>query len=249
MKTFTSAFRVLLLALLLLFCLVVAAPARLLAPILPPGQVLMQGYSGTLWEGKASRCLVKTPAGYLHLGAVGWRLDPWSLLRFAPRLVLDAQWGAQTLAAELVLRGVGDVDLGEVAVQFPADLLRQFVPVNLTGTFSLQIEQLLIRGGLPTAGSGRLLWQAGGWNSPSGPVPLGSYALDLNQPRGAPAEGVVLTLAGPVKADGRAQLQGNSYAIDIVLRSEHWDERLQQALSLVAGPTDEGYRIKLDGEF
>jgi hypothetical protein len=45
-------------------------------------------------------------------------------------------------------------------------------------------------------------------------------------------------------------LEDRSYDVDITVRSEGGlDERLQQALSLVARPVEQGYRIKLDGEF
>ena len=45
------------LGLLLLLGLVISAPARLLTYVLPPGQVVLQGVSGTLWQGRAGSCL------------------------------------------------------------------------------------------------------------------------------------------------------------------------------------------------
>ena len=237
------------LVLLLLACLLATAPARILALVLPAGEVSMQGFSGTLWRGKASRCLVQTPAGYLHLGAVGWQLDPLSLLLLAPRLGIESNWGSQALATTLVLRGGGDVDLYQLEASIPADLVRQFVPVRLAGVFSLQANELKLRAGWPVAGAGRLVWQGGGWNSPTGPVPLGSYALDFEQAPAAALLGEVITLAGAVTAGGSVRLQERSYDIDITVGSEAGlDQRLQQALALVARPVAQGYRIKLDGE-
>ena len=161
------------LVLLLLICLLATSPARLLGLVLPSGQVVMQGFDGTLWQGKASRCLVRTPAGYLHLGAVSWQLSPLSLLLFAPRLTLESRWGNQTLNTGLVLRGGADVDLAALDASIPADLLRQFVPVSLAGVLSVQLDQLNLRSGWPVEGAGRLVWQRGGWNSPSGPIAVG----------------------------------------------------------------------------
>jgi len=237
------------LVLFLLACLLATAPARLLGLMLPSGQVIMQGLSGTVWRGRASRCLVATEAGYFHLGAVGWELDPWSLLLLAPRLVLQSRWGNQAIATTLVLHGGADLDLHAVEATIPADLMRQLVPVTLTGVFSLQLAQMQLRAGLPVAGGGRLIWQGGGWNSPTGPVPLGSYALDFNQPPGAALVGEVSTLAGAVSAEGSVQLHDRAYTIDIAVRGEGGlDERLQQALGLVARPVEDGYLITLDGE-
>ncbi|MDH5172698.1 MAG: type II secretion system protein N [Gammaproteobacteria bacterium] len=238
------------LVLLLLSCLLVTAPARVVGLLLPSGEVIMQGFSGTLWRGEAGRCLVRTQAGYFHLGALNWRLDPWSLLLFAPRLALESKWGNQAIAASVVLRGAEDIDLYDLEARLPADLLRQFVPVNLAGVFSLQLESMKLRGGWPAEGAGRLVWQDAGWNSPGGPVPLGSYALDFAQAPDAALVGEVVTLSGAVAASGSVRLQGRAYGVDITLSGEGGlDQRLQQALALVARPVDQGYRIKLDGEF
>lgn len=234
---------------LLLLCLLATAPARLLGWVLPAGQVSMQGFGGTLWQGKASRCLVNTPAGYLHLGSVSWQLQPWSLLLLAPQLTFESGWGSQTLATGLVLRGSEDVDLEELEATVPADLLRQFIPVSLAGEFSIQVPRLKLRGGAPIEGAGRVVWQGGAWNAPGGPVPLGSYALDFEQAPDAPLVGEVITLAGAVTARGSVQLRDRSYGIDITVRGEPvLDERLRQALSLVAQPTDGGVRLKFEGE-
>tara|TARA_R110001592_G_scaffold363371_1_gene685606 strand:- start:223281 stop:224033 length:753 start_codon:yes stop_codon:yes gene_type:complete len=242
--------RALALALLLLGCLLATAPARLLGLVLPSDMVIMQGFSGTLWQGTASRCLVRTPGGFLHLGAVKWRLQPWSLIRFAPRISLDSDWGSQSLNTELVLRGGQDVDLAALEATIPADLLSQFAPVELAGVLQVQAEYLVLRGGLPVEGKGRLVWLNGAWNSPSGPLPLGSYALDFAQAPDAALQGQVLTLAGEVTAQGSVQLQGRSYGIDITVQNEAGlDGRLQQALSLVARPVENGYRLKLSGDF
>lgn len=238
------------LVIVLLISLLATAPARLLGFVLPEGQVIMQGFSGTLWRGTASRCLVRTGAGYLHMGTVAWKLEPWSLLLFAPRLSLDSTWGRQTLATGIVLRGSEDLTLSQLEAAIPAELLQQFFPVRLAGTLSVQVSEIVLRGGLPVEGAGRLVWRNGTWQAPGGPVPLGSYALDFSQQAGAALDGTVLTLAGPVSAEGKVKLEGRAYSVDIGLRSEGaLDARLQQAVSLVARPEGEGYRIKLDGDF
>lgn len=248
----TRRFRIVGAAVLLLFllvCLIVTAPARLLGLLLPAEQVLMQGLSGTVWRGTAARCLVKTGPGYLHLGALRWRLDPMSLLLLAPRVHFSSDWGSQAVAAEVVLRGERDLDVYELSANLPADLLRHFVPVSLAGTLSAQLEHLRLRDGLPTEGAGRLMWQQGAWLAPTGPVALGSYAVEFSQAPDRELVGQVLTLSGPVSAEGGLHLQGRSYEVDLSIAGEGGlDERLQQALSLVAQPAGDGYRLQLEGE-
>lgn len=238
------------LTLLLLLSLLVSAPARLLNRVLPGDQVLMQGFAGTLWRGSASRCLVQVGPGYLHLGAVQWSLEPLSLLLLAPRLALNSVWGNQVISGELVLRGRQDIDLYDIEAVVAADLLRQFAPVALTGSLSMQLSSLQLRDGLPHAGEGRLVWQNGGWQSPQGLLPLGSYALEYLQAPGAALEAEVLTLSGPLQASGAAQLQGRTYQVNILLGSQApMDTQLEQALSLIAAPESGAYRLKLNGEF
>ena len=237
------------LAVLLLVSLVVSAPARLLGLFIPGQQVLMQGYSGTVWRGSASRALVQTGPGYLHLGAVQWSLDPVSILLLAPRLTLNSAWGDQLIAGEVVLRGQRDIDLHEFEAAVSADLLRQFIPVALTGTLSAQVQDLQLRDGLPHSGAGRLVWQNGGWQSPQGLMPLGTYALDFQQAPGDLLQAQVVTVSGPLDASGTAQLQGKNYAVDVQVSSQlPMDARLEQALSLIAAPESGGYRVKLDGD-
>jgi len=237
------------LLILLLICLLATAPARLLGLVLPVDRIVMQGFTGTLWSGDASRCLVKVGPGYLHLGAVRWQLRPLSLLLLAPRLNLESNWGSQAVTAEIVLRGERDLDLSNVSANVSADLLRQFVPVSLAGMLSLQLEELRLQDGVPVQASGRLVWQQGTWLAPSGPVALGSYAMEFSQAPGQELVAEVLTLSGPVNAEGGLRLQGSSYSVELLVEGEGaLDERLRQALSLVARPVGSGYRLKLEGE-
>ena len=240
----------LVLALLLIVALVASTPARLLAAVLPGEQLIMQGFAGTLWQGSASRVLLQLPAGYFHLGSVQWSLDPFSLLALAPRLSLRSAWGGQLIEGELVLRGQQDIDVINLEGQVAAELLRHFAPVSIDGMFSLQIAQLQLRNGLPYSGDGRLVWQSAAWQSPQGLVHLGSYALEFRQ---APQEALlaeVVTLSGPLQANGEIELQERHYQLDILLGSEDTlDNQLRGMLSLIAAPEGDDFRIALGGDF
>jgi hypothetical protein len=116
--------------------------------------------------------------------------------------------------------------------------------------FNLQVAHLQLRNGLPHAAQGRLVWQDGGWRSPQGPVPLGTYALDFEQAAGAALQGKVLTLSGPVQADGTVELRERQYAVDILLGGEQpLDPQLRRMLSLMAVPEAQGFRIGVKGDF
>jgi len=237
------------LALVMTIALIYLAPARLLAVLLPGEQVLLQGYQGTLWRGSASRALVQVGTGYLHLGTVRWRLHPLSLLLLSPRLDIESKWGTQLISGELALRGGRDLDLRDFSANIAADLVRQYAPITLDGTLAAQFSLLQLREGLPYSAAGRLVWQGGGWQSPSGMRPLGSYALEVEQPAGEPLSARVLTLSGPVQADGAVRLQERNYQVDVLVSSMiSMDPQLQQALSLIAQPEPGGYRVRMNGE-
>lgn len=235
---------------LLLVCLLASAPARLLSLLVPAPQVVMQGFSGTLWRGKAGRALVQIGPGYLHLGTVQWRLSPLSLLLLSPRLTLTSQWGKQTLQGDVVLRGREDIDLEGLEINIAADLLRQFAPISVSGILSAQLAEFQVRDGRPFAGNGRLVWRDGGWQSPQGLLQLGTYAVDFQQVPGGVLTGEVLTLSGPIQADGTLQLYDEGYAVDVMVGSETaLNPQVEQALSLIARPVSGDFHIKLDGDF
>lgn len=237
------------LALLLFVSLVVTAPARLLNLVVPTDQVVLRGLSGTVWNGSASGVMLHLPQGYFQLGAVQWSLQPLSLLTLAPHLTFRSEWGSQTLAGELIVRGQRDLDLLNLEAQLAANLLARFAPVAVDGLFSLQADQLVLRDGVPHSGKGRLVWQNAAWKSPRGLVPLGTYALDFQQPEGEAVQGQVITLSGPLQASGSLQLLQQHYDMDIQLASEGaLDAQVQQMLSLIAQPDGAGFRLTMTGD-
>lgn len=238
------------LLLLLVAALLVTAPARLLYLAVPGEQLLLRGLSGTVWNGSASGVLLRMPQGYLQLGAVQWKLRPLSLLMLAPRVSLSSEWGSQTLAGELVLRGQRDLDVTDLDANVAATLLGHLAPVAVDGMFNLQVAHLQLRNGLPRSAKGRLIWQDAGWRSPQGPVPLGTFALDFEQAAGDALLGKVITLAGPLQADGTVQLRERHYEVDILIGSaQPLDAQLRNMLSMIAVPEDAAFRIGMKGDF
>lgn len=236
--------------LVLFLILVVTAPARVIVPFLPGDRILLQGVSGSLWQGISNRALVAVQGGYLHLGRLRWSLSPLSLLSLGPRLGLDSEWGGQRIRGELVYRSAASLELSDIDAVMPAALVRQFIPLELSGSFAILLPYLAIDDGVPIAGAGRIVWQNAGWVSPQGKRSLGTYAVDFEQPEGNALEGEVVTLSGELQAHGSVTLEGRNYAIDIVLAGQGLDDpQLQQALQLVAIPEGDQFRVKMQGSF
>ncbi len=235
-------------ALVLAMLLLIQAPARLLALVVPGEDLMLEGLEGTLWQGRAARALVKTPGGYLHLGTLDWQLSPWSLLTLAPRVSVTTRWGRQQLEGVVVYHDAQRIRLSDVDASLPAVLVREFIPLELTGDLSLLAERLELREGLPYAAQGRLVWRGGGWVSPEGARPLGDYALDVLQPAGEALVAEVTTLGGSLRAEGRVELLDRAYDVDVQLSGEGLaDPQLRQALQLVAAPEGDGFRVSLQG--
>ncbi len=233
---------------ILLAVLLATAPARLLVHFLPAEQVLLQGLSGTLWQGGASRALLRTDAGYFHLGQLHWRVRPLSLLLLSPAVVFESSWAAQQLEGELRQSLAGTLTLTDAEGRLGAGLAARFLPVRLGGEFSLQLARLELRDGMPQAVDGRLVWQGASWAAPQGERSLGDYVAELETLADGSIVARVLTLSGELSAEGTARWQDGSYALDLLLQGPGLDDpQMQQALQLMASPEADGFRLRLEG--
>lgn len=245
LKVFPS----LVLGLALLVLLLANAPARLLLSVVPSDQVILQGLSGTLWNGRAGRALLASGSGWLHLGATRWKLSPFSLLTLSPRIEVASQWGRQTLVADITLHSQHEVELRQVDLLLDAALLQQYLPVGLVGDIALQFEEILIRDNTLGSAKGRIVWSDGGWLSPQGRRLLGSYAIDVAPLDPGAVRGEVISLSGDLQASGAIELQQSQYSVDVLLSGRGLDDpQLRQALQLVAIPENDDFRVKLQGK-
>ncbi len=235
---------------LLLLILLITAPARLLGYWLPDQQLSMEGFSGSLWRGQASRAAVAVTGGWLQLGAIEWRLSPWSLLWLSPHLELKAQWGRQLIDASITVSPTGNIELEQTSVTFSASLVQQWLPVQLGGSINLRVPNMELEQGLPVSGAGRLLWRQASWTGDSGSQLLGGYVLEFEVAAAQQIDGVIATLSGPVQAEGKVGLQGRSYSVDVRLQSEQgFNREIANALQLMAAPVENGYQLKFSSEF
>jgi general secretion pathway protein N len=234
---------------LFLVCVIATAPARLLGKVLPSDSVIIQGFSGTIWRGAASRCLVAVGQGYIHLGELRWSLSPLSLLTLSPSGSLESSWGRQRLKTGIRLAGSDEIELSELDAAFSGQLLRHLLPLSVKGEFTAQFSHLRLTSGLPESANGRLVWQQATWESPRGSVPLGSYAMDVEQLPDEQLEASTTTIQGPVYAEGSVSLAGNRYSVDLMITGDgDLDPQLGQALSLVSKPVTDGYHIDFNGQ-
>jgi hypothetical protein len=224
-------------------------PARLLPFLIDADTLRLSAVSGTLFDGRAARAMLRTPVGFLHLGEVRWQLRPLSLLRLSPTVQLRSEWGSQrgTLLAE---QHGEQILLRDVDISFDAGLLRQLLPVELSGRIGLLFGELVLSPDRLLRADGRLVWQSAAWDSPRGRRGLGSYAATVTSPGDEQVNAIVTTLSGIVSAEGTLALDQQRYEVDLEVEatSGTLDAELAQALSLIASPSENGYRLRLDGE-
>ena len=234
---------------LFLLLLVLTAPAYLLGYFLDDRQIRMSGFSGTIWNGRASSAAIAVDRGWVQLGQVDWALSQVYMLMLSPTADVTAVWGQQRLQSNVQLSPSGRLRLRSVDATFSAALVKRLLPVSLLGRLNLQAPELILENGLPSLGSGRLIWQQAFWRGSRGAQPLGDYELTFSVPGPGQANGRLTTLSGDLRIEGEFALDGRQYTLDTRIRNRgKMDQELADALALMAIPTEDGYKLKFTAE-
>lgn len=238
--------RLLAISLLMLVLVIATIPARVVSGLLP-SEVVLEGFSGTVWQGEVARARLKTVQGDLLLGRVTWALDPLSVLLMAPTFSLDARWGVQQLTGEVTLRSREAVVLREVSARVDTRIAKAFIPLYIGGSLSADIRMLRIDAGRLSALEGRLNWQDAVWTARSGDVTLGNYVLDVSDETGD-IRGEIVTLSGPLTVAGELALLDQRYRVALSLSGPATSNPgLRDALALIAVPTVQGFDVNFEG--
>lgn len=225
-----------------------ALPARLLPLILDSEQVRLGGLSGTVLHGSAARALVRTSAGFVHLGRLTWDVETLSIFSLAPAAKLRSEWGEQRVEARVQRRG-DTLLVNELQAAFDASLLRTIAPLAVDGRLSVQLDRLEVTGARLVEAQGRLTWEDALWRTNSRQHVLGSYVAEISSSDEA-ILAVVDTMRGPVVALGTARLDGRRYnlELDIGTTDGAFAPEIERALRLFATPEEDGYLLRLDGD-
>lgn len=230
--------------------MVALAPARLLAWVLPASQLHGIGYSGTAWQGRVASLRVATPAGPLQLGGVHWTIDPASLLTLAPTARWRSEWGNQHSQGRVRWLGGQSLELSDLEFGVDAGVLRRLLPVNVSGRLSGLLSSVKIDDGRVVGLRGQVSWQSASWRDGDRRFALGDYALEFTQGPAGAMLGEIITLQGPLVAQGNVSLAPDgAFDLTLSLNSEQpLAQPLERALSLMAVPQDGGFRLQLQGD-
>lgn len=165
------------------------------------GRLRLVESGGTVWSG-AGRLEAREPDASRGVSrAIAWRFRPAGLLR--ARLAFDVDLEGAARPAIPVAIGVDGVELGDLDVTLPADLLGlaapQLGPLRLGGELRVRIPSLTVGGGA-IRGRATVLW-LGAVSAHASVSPLGDYELTV-EGRGSTVDARLGTVRGPLQLDG-----------------------------------------------
>lgn len=206
-----------------LLCLIVALLFNLpIQQVLPwvnlPDQVRLSGVDGTIIDGKADEVVIdKFP-----LRDIEYHYMPSCipLLKICYRV--DYSQGKVEVAYDLLN---GDTEVIGARIEYPVTELSRYVPnliVRPAGRLELQINDLAIVAGKPTALSGKLVWRDLGVDDEGIRFNVGDYELDFTgSPEGYEFDLKDLDAALDVYGDGKVSADGQyRMAIRIIARDD-----------------------------
>ena len=184
---------------------------------------------------------------WFALGGVNWGLRPLGLL-FGDALTLRSSWGRQQLDLSAGVAFNGDVTVSDVSVRADISWIKNLLPLFVAGDMTADIETLRVTAaGVPETITGRVVWENAAWQAMGGDVSLGTYAIDITTTDQG-ISGKVVTLKGALDLTGELTLKGDRYSVTADLSgTAARNEAFQQAIALMAVPTESGYRIDLSG--
>jgi general secretion pathway protein N len=221
-------------------------PARVAYHWFAPAAVQASGLDGSIWSGSATEV---TAAG-LYLRDVQWRLKPVQLFTGKLAAWIEAEPSTGFLEADVAAGLGGDIRLRNVNASLPLrDLAAIARMPGLSGTASLQLEELRIRDGLPVVAVGTVA--IADLVAPMvDPSSIGGYRAEFFTEDAAVVASVedvngVFDLAGSltVTADRKYQFIGK------VAATGNTSEKLKRQLRFLGTPNDRGqHDIRLEGQ-
>lgn len=237
----------------LLFFIVLLAPAGLLVGGLQqqlPG-LKVSSVSGTVWRGEAYGLSWGSPRRGIALTTLKWRARAWSLLALSPAADIEGQLEEQQYSARLSLPLGHDLRLENLRAELPLAALAVNSPVPLSGRVSAEVARLTIDDDRIAELSGRVVLHDLVIEGQQRPLPLGSFAAELDQ-RDGELVAKLFDLGGPGKLEGelRLGLDGEYRTDSVIALASDSDESLRNWLPLLGEPTaDDRYRLVQRGRF
>lgn len=221
-------------------------PASIATQLLPPS-VSVSTSSGTIWEGSAAHVQVNLNGKWFALGRVDWELHPIGIL-VGDAVTIRSKWGSQHIDVSAGVALSGEIRVSNATIHTDIGWVKTLLPLFIAGDLNADIDELRVTAsGLPAVLTGRIVWENAAWQAVGGDVSLGTYVVDVATDESG-ISGRVMTLKGALELNGEFGLKGDAYSVAADLSgAAARNEAFQQAIALLAVPTESGYRIDLSG--
>jgi general secretion pathway protein N len=211
-------------------------------PYLPKTLPLaLHDLDGSLWSGRANTLAWRSTP----LGALQWKLSPWSLL--GGQLALDVllQDSDTHITSHAVITRDGAITLHNVNARLPAAQLLLFntgLPIAVDGTIAVDLDEArLPQQGAPVL-HGTIVWSRALLVAGQ-PLKLGDLRLTLQAGNNGGTSGILADSGGPLEINGSVVLDANrTYRAEAKLRARpDADTSLRNSLQFLGRPDGRGY--------
>lgn len=238
--------------LLYLMCLLITAPASLMAWAVARasnGMILLEQPEGRLWRGRGSSLvLASASAGPQTFGSVTWNAGTLRLLTGKLAIDVTIEGSAQGTGTLIVRRR--SIQLVHTRLAFAAIAAIPFFPalqlVQPRGEIAVHTEDLLFSDDTAT-GNAEALWKDA--SSALSPVkPLGTYRARIERKEG-PARFEITTAEGALQISGSGTwVPAKGASFDGVARAQSSQAQLEALLRLLGRDTGNGsYQLQYAG--
>ena len=196
----------------------------------------LAGVQGTVWSGRAALA----SAGPLGFRDIRWQVRPGSVLLARPGGHFETGLGDGFLQTEVRI-GRSEIVLTGLTATCSLSVLASALPIaGIRGQVSLQLTELILHDGWPTAARGQL--RLGQLTVPSlvggDPITLGNFNVTLSGADGL--QGAFEDQGGPMEVRGSAGLTAaGEYEISGLVRARpEADAALRRGIELLTGAPD-----------
>lgn len=204
--------------------------------------VRLIGVSGTVWNGAASRVIVR---GHT-LGRLEWQLSPWRLLRGQPQAQLAIVGTGLKLSGEVSRHGEREVQIDRFAADAEADWLAPVLAIPAlepTGRLVAEGARLVMSAnGMPREVDARIEWREAGVRGQV-VARLGTLVIEAHGRDGRIDASVSDRGDGEVEVSGSAHLDQGQYRSETALIARSQSGPVVEALQWIGAPRSEGGRL------
>lgn len=202
----------------------------------------LQGISGTVWNGTATRVTVRGQV----LGRMDWQVPFAALVRGAPSVRVDLSGPGLQLKAVIARQSADALALSELNAQAEAEWLGPALAIPALEPTGLVVTEnaslVLSRGGMPQAIDAAIEWRNAGVRGQV-VARLGTILIQAHGRDGRIQASVVDQGDGEVEIRGTASIDQGSYRSETILVPRVEQGPVVEALQWVGAPRPGGGRV------